>query len=66
MAKTESGLEGEVTIPPEQVSELVRKATLLPPAYFVTVGKAKIQPDGSLVCKYAASTEGAPAELPET
>jgi hypothetical protein len=62
MAKTESALEGEIVVPADQVADLVRKATQLPPTYFVSVGKAKIQADGSLRCKYSASTAGAPPD----
>ena len=62
MAKTESALSGAVIIPADQVSDLVRRATLLPTAYFVSVGKAKILTDGALECKYSASTEGVPPE----
>lgn len=62
MAGASSVLEGDVNIPAAQVTDLVRKATQLPPSYFVTVGKAKIQADGSLQCKYTASTLGPPPE----
>jgi hypothetical protein len=60
MAKPESDLAGEVVIPAEDVSLMVRKATQLPSTYFVTVGKAKVENDGSMKCKYTASTMGAP------
>jgi hypothetical protein len=62
MSKITTGLEGEVLVPPEQIAELVRRATLLPPAYFVTVGKSKILADGALQCKFTASTDGPPPE----
>jgi hypothetical protein len=60
MSKPVSALEGTVTIPPEAVNELVRVTTGLPPSFFVTVGRAKVEQDGGLTCKFTASTEGAP------
>jgi hypothetical protein len=60
MAKTTSVLAGDVVVPAEQVNELVRIATGLPTTFFVSVGKAKVENNGNLICKFTASTESAP------
>lgn len=67
MAAPENALDGSVMIPAEQVSDMVRRATLLPSAYFITVGKAKIdQQTGNMTCKYTASTVAVPPPPSDT
>jgi len=60
MATSDSNGTGTVTVPASAMNQFIQQQVGLPTTFFLTMGRASIKADGSLVAQYTFSNQGTP------